>query len=323
MCKPCARFPRVRELLDCSTHSLERTLLLSMAGGQEEGSGSEEGGEETRVGLAVATTVRVKIPEGGSFPLEGGFSLKAGDELLGLVRRVTSRGGSARAYDVHTFGLEASVTPDGTALRKRLLRSLALSGHLPLVNVPKSWVDAAEVDRLTERFDAAVARTAGMEALVALNRPAAVAEGQALLTRMGESPMHPPLGQGSGERHSSQGRGARGGKSNTPNSRRFSEGVSGGGEDDSGGEEGGKPFTSPLAIKRSHAAALGDEFSAVTTVVDRETHLQGLDPLSGVADEILAVLRRHLPQRFHAQVLRGLGLERGAPLPSVRGFQVK
>ena len=85
----------------------------------------------------------------------------------------------------------------------------------------------------------------------------------------------------------------------------------------------GKPFASPLVVKRSYAASTDEEFSAAATAVERETHLQGLEPLSGVAEDILSLLRHHLPQRHHVQVLHGLGLARGAPLPSVRSFQAK
>ena len=65
-----------------------------MAGDGDEAAANAAGGANAQVGFAVATPVRVKIPAGGSFHLEGGFSLKEGEELLGLVRRVTSKDGS-------------------------------------------------------------------------------------------------------------------------------------------------------------------------------------------------------------------------------------
>jgi hypothetical protein len=125
--------------------------------------------------LVVGFVVRVTIPEGSSFPLGGEFPLREGDELLGLVQQVAVRraGGATRvkSYDIHGFGLTSSLTEDGTALRQELLRELALSTDLNLGNVPRDWVSEARVDNLTARFDAALSRRAGMDVLLAHQRP--------------------------------------------------------------------------------------------------------------------------------------------------------
>ena len=239
--------------------------------------------------LAPGTVVRVIVPPDRSVRLGGGISLREGEEVLGLVRGASSKEGRVK-YDIHSFGLTEALSDDGSALEADLARSLALSMDHAM-NVPKSWVSEEEVDNLTARFDAALARRAAFDVLLAHQRPSVV-EGKALLDRLHVSPTPEKLVTTE--------------KGPTKEELGF---IS---EDE---EERTKRKRVVFPMGTPPAAT--DEFTAAAAEGIRDTHLCGLDPFQGVSRELLGRVAQQ------TDVLHALGCAAEAPLPSVRTFKVK
>lgn len=278
------------------------------------------------------SVVRVRVPEGKNIILEGGISLCGGDTTLGLVRAATfidamkeGRPSRRLVYDVHAFGTESSLTPGGDELQKELLRALLLSTDQQLEQVPKSWVEEAEVSNLTQRFEAALARRAGMDTFVAHLRPS-IAEGQALLQRLrapgsGSKDLTPPN------------HGAGGTKAFRDGRERSAGGERGRFEKDDDDEEDdvetellglASPLkrvrATPSAARRSEKEC--DEFGAAKSGGVRDTHLAALNPLHLAPRGALDVLHKYVPAALLPDLLTALSLEEDAPM-SVRAVKTR